>query len=223
MRKLIVLGLLAILAFFLWQRAGSALAGPLEATLLLPAVDGLSEEATIEAEATPIGRVRGIARHNDEFAVRVTVESEHRQRIRTDSLYSVERDRLVVDSRVAIGKPLEDDAVIRPPHEGLLTRTVQRGRELAAKAASNGSDLTRDYEAGRLEERLSEWRASLSAAATQGDEAFRRQQDAIRQKMASLEAQLRADGRLAEADRLRQRFEEWRASQELRKTSPDTP
>jgi hypothetical protein len=223
MRKIIILALLGGIAFFLWNRAGAALAGPLEATLLLPAVEGLSETATIEAEAAPIGRVRAIAPHNDEFAVSVIVESEHRQRIRTDSLYRVEGDRLVVDSRLAVGKPLVDDAVIRPPLDGLLTRTVQRGRELAGRAGANGGELTRDYEEGRLEERLSEWRKSLSAVAAQGDEAFRRQQEAIRQKMTALEAQLRADGRVAEAERLRQRFDQWRAGTDEGSPSEKSP
>ena len=81
-------------------------------------------DPVVENDQT-IGRITKISELDGQDAVIIRLEREHRRDIVTDSLFSVENRRIVVNNTFAIGKPIEEGAVLRAK-DVFAIRTLRR-------------------------------------------------------------------------------------------------
>ena len=111
LRKLLAL---IVLAATVWLGARYfAHRGEIKATVVFREAGTLRKgDPVIENDQT-IGRVTKISELDGQDAVVIRLDRAHRRDIVTDSLFSVENRRIVVNNTFAIGKPIDDGAVLR--------------------------------------------------------------------------------------------------------------
>src|SRR5881394_2019577 len=117
-RKLLALLVLAVLV---WLGARYfAQRGDIKATIVFHDAGKLRSGDPVIEEGQTIGRVTKISRLEGQDAVIVRVDRAHRRDIVTDSLFDLESHRLVVTNTFAVGKPIDDGAVLRAKDDRLV-------------------------------------------------------------------------------------------------------
>jgi len=132
MRKLLSLFFLLLLAAGVWFGARwVAHRGEVKATIVFDDAGSLRDgDPVVEGEEV-VGRVVEIARVNDRDAVTVRLDRAHPRAIVTDSLFSAERHRLVVTNTIAVGKPIEDGAIIYAKEDRISRWLARHGASVA--------------------------------------------------------------------------------------------
>ena len=231
MRKLLgIIFLLALVAgaWYLvrWMR------GPqeLQATLLMRSATPLRAGDPVTNEGITIGTVTLVSRLERDDAVSIRIDGQHRDAIRRDSLYAVRKrgggGELAVVNTVAVGPPVADGAVIRPPDQKavrwIADRAVRMG-ELVEVVTQRAGDLVREYESGALKQKLDDYERKLPGWKASGEEVAKRNMAALQQRVAAMEKALREEKRFREADALRKRFAEWAAAMKAKTAATPHP
>jgi hypothetical protein len=188
----------------------------LEATLVFDAPQKIKAGAVVTYDDQRIGEVLRVTKLERKQAVVVSVDKDMRNHVRTDSLFSADnvegRQRLVVSSRFAIGRPVEDGAVIHV-RDRKYARLFDKGAKAVVPMAKELGDRTmealKSYDRQKLEEQFSEWSARVPEWKKSGGEVLDKNMAVIEEKVEAAEAELRKNHRDVDADRLRQRFEAW--------------
>src|SRR5437667_8760120 len=165
-------------------------------------------DPVVENDQT-IGRITKISELDGQDAVIIRLEREHRRDIVTDSLFSVENRRIVVNNTFAIGKPIEEGAVLRAKddrfsrwlakHAGAVKPFVDKVK----RAADEKLDSI-DAELASAMAKAPEWKR-------EGKDVFDKNLDALEKKIEQTEKDLERSNQAAEARKLRERFEKWLA------------
>src|SRR4051794_27639304 len=87
--------------------------GEIKLTLVFQKTGALHQGDPVVENGETIGRVVRITPFVDQQAVVVTLDRAHRRAVVSDSLFSVDGRRLVVNNTFAVGKPVEDGALIQ--------------------------------------------------------------------------------------------------------------
>src|SRR5207244_3033546 len=131
----------------------------------------------------------------------------HRRDVVSDSLFTIDAHRLVVTNTFAVGKPIDDGAVLR-------ARDDRVSRWLAMHADAVQPLLEKVKKA--TDRKLDAFDAELASAAAQvpqwkreGKNAFEEHVDALQKRMEKAEEELKKSDKAAEAKKLRQKFERW--------------
>lgn len=195
-----------------WFRQSRAL----EATLIFDTPQVVQAGVPVTLDGERIGRVVRVSRLEKRQALVVSVERERRNFVRTDSSFEVERaegkPQLVVSSRFAIGRPVEDGAVIhvrRNKLAGMMEKGAARVIPVAREWTDRTIEALKSYDSEKLESQFDDWSAKVPEWKEAGKESFDRNIEAISKKVDQAEAELRKSKRKADAERLRARFNRW--------------
>lgn len=184
----------------------------LRAMVVFDEPTGLQRGAAVLQGDEPIGRVVKLGRIGDQQAVTIEVSREHRNALRSDSFFRVnDSHQLIVDSNFAVGRPLEDRAVVHAD-DSKVAQMIERGGKALLPAARKAKDsaaalLSRGHD--DFDRQFEDWSARLPEWKREGRESFAKHIDEVKEKAASAEAALRQAGRKLEADRLRDRASAW--------------
>jgi hypothetical protein len=169
-RKLISLILLIALAVAVWLGARAFVhRGELKATLVFRDVHGLRRGDLVVERGKEIGRVASVDGVDDRTAVTIRVDRDHRRDVVTDSLFAIEDHSVVVTNTFAVGRPIDDGALIDvkedrvsrwlTKHGGAVEPYVDKIRSRADELIDKTPQAKADAaaEAQKLKEKASQW------------------------------------------------------------------
>lgn len=217
MRKLLALTAVVLIVALFWSGTGwFGRSDELNAVIVFDRPEGLRAGDRVVQDGTPIGEVRKVSTVDGRPAVTIRVPEEHRSALRSDSLVRVvrggSRPQLEVDSNFAVGRPLEDGAVLRARDHD-LARWLDKGKDAVTPAARRMRDSAVAWiertGTEKIDREIDDWTRRIPEWKQEGREAFAAHVAAARKTSEEWEASLRSAGRKADADRVRQRVDEW--------------
>jgi len=93
--------------------------GEVKATVVFHHVRDLRKGDPVIADGTQIGAVTKVTRLDGDDAVSIRIDREHRRDVVSDSLFAIDRHRLLVTNSFAVGSPIADGAVLRAHTDGV--------------------------------------------------------------------------------------------------------
>jgi len=211
LRKLLAL---IALAAVVWLGARYfAHRGEVRATIVFHDAGELQKgDPVVDGDET-IGRVTKVSRLDGKDAVDIRLDRTHRRSVVTDSLFTAGGRRLVVTNTFAVGKPIEDGAVLRAKDDRLskwLARHADSVKPLVEKV-KRAADEKFDAIDRAVDKELASATAKLPDWKRDGKEAVDKHLDELKKKIAKTEAELKRSDKTAEAKKLRDKFERWLA------------
>jgi hypothetical protein len=162
--------------------------GDVRATIVMRDAGALRAGDPVVENSTVAGKVTKISALDGEVAVSIRVDRDHRRSVVSDSLFSVDGHRLLVNNTVALGTPIDDGALLRARDGGFAQWLARHGDPLAPLLAKAKSAT--DAKVDDADRKIAEARASV----------------------AKMEEELKKSNRLDEAKALRERFDRWVSS-----------
>lgn len=163
MRKLFALVFLVALAAGVWY-AGQWFAhrGDVKATIVFQDAGALRPGDPVIEKQVAVGRVTRIDPVDDRKAVTVRLAREHRTAIVTDSLFSIEGRSLLVTNTFAVGRPVENGAILYAREDRMSKWLAKGGRAVEPyvdKARARAGEIAKDTpgEAKKLKEDAKKW------------------------------------------------------------------
>jgi len=186
----------------------------LVATILFEEASGLRKGAEVRLRDEKIGDVREVHSVGGKTAATVYIRKQHRGDVFTDSLFEIKGDpaSIVVVNSIAVGAPVENGAVIIAERDR-LTKFLAHGKEKLQphidKVREKAGEWIEDFDNGRFQKQLDEWKAKAPEWKKQGKETFDRNVGEMKEQVDELEKSLRSASRNVEADKLRREFDDW--------------
>ena len=207
-RKLLALIALAALV---WLGARYfAHRGEIKMTLMVRHADSVRNgDPVVEGDQT-IGRVIKIS-HIDEGAdaIVIRLDRKHRRDVVTDSFFSVENHRITVSNTFAVGKPVEDGAVVHVQEDRFSHWLAKHAG--AVKPLMDKVKRIADEKLDALDAELASATAKVPDWKREGKDVFQKNVDALQKKIDKAEDDLKRSDQAAEAKELRAKFDRWLA------------
>jgi hypothetical protein len=205
MRRLLALIFLALVAAGVWIGAQWFVhRDDIVATIVFDRPQKLRTGDAVKEDDHQIGKVVGVDTLGERQAVSVRLNRRDRRAIVTDSLFDVKDHTLVVDNTLAIGRPIDNGAILES-HDDRFARWVAR----YGASAKPYLDALRARIGGLADGPFEEWSKRVPDWKKEGSAAFDRHVAEIRKKVAETEEELRKSNRVEEARKLKERFEKW--------------
>ena len=156
MRKLLGLVFLLVIAAAVWLGARAFVhRGEVKATIVFDDVHGLRRGDPVVEHNDVAGRVTSVDRVGERSAVTVRLDRMHRRSILTDSLFAIDHDQLIVTNTFAVGRPIDDGALLEAKedrvsrwlakHGGAVAPYVDKVRARADELIDKNSDVTKKW------------------------------------------------------------------------------
>lgn len=156
MRKLLGLLFLLVVAAAVWLGARAFVhRGEVKATIVFDDVHGLRRGDPVVEHNDVAGRVTSVDRLGERSAVTVRLDRMHRRSILTDSLFAIDHNQLVVTNTFAVGRPIDDGALLEAKedrvsrwlakHGGSVEPLVDKVRARADELIDKNSDVTKKW------------------------------------------------------------------------------
>ncbi len=183
--------------------------GEVKATIVFHDAGSLRKGDPVVENDQIIGRVTKVTRLDGQDAVDIRVDRHHRRAVVTDSLFAVDGNRVLVTNTFAIGKPIDDGAVLQAKDDRL-------SRWLAKHASSVGPLLEKvkraaDAKLDAIDAQLADAAAQVPQWKQEGAKAFDRHLDELKKQIEKTEDDLKRSNQAAEAKKLREKFDRWLA------------
>ncbi len=205
MRKLLALVALALIAAGVWMGAQWFVhRDDIVATIIFDKPAKLRAGDAVKEGDHQVGRVLRVDALGDRGAVSVRINRRDRRAIVTDSLFDVKDHTLVVDNTIAIGRPIDDGAILES-HDDRFARWVARH----GASVKPYVEALRARVGGLADSTFEEWSKRVPDWKKEGGAAFDRHVAEMKKKVAESEEELRKSNRVAEARKLKERFEKW--------------
>ena len=128
MRKLLALFILVVLAAAVWFGARAFVhRGEVRATIVFDDVHGLRRGDPVMEHNDVAGRVTGVDRLGDRTAVSIRLDRTHRRSVLTDSLFVIDHDQLIVANTFAVGRPIDDGALLEAKEDRVSRWLAKHG------------------------------------------------------------------------------------------------
>jgi hypothetical protein len=128
MRKLLGLLFLLVLAAAVWVGARAFVhRGEVKATIVFDDVHGLRRGDPVVEHNDVAGRVTSIDPLGDRSAVTIRLDRMHRRSVLTDSLFAIDHDQLVVSNTFAVGRPIDDGALLEAKEDRVSRWLAKHG------------------------------------------------------------------------------------------------
>jgi hypothetical protein len=128
MRKLLGLVFLLVLAAAVWLGARAFVhRGEVKATIVFDDVHGLRRGDPVVEHNDVAGRVTSVDLLGDRSAVTIRLDRMHRRSILTDSLFAVDHNQLVVTNTFAVGRPIDDGALLEAKEDRVSRWLAKHG------------------------------------------------------------------------------------------------
>jgi len=207
-RKLLALIALAALV---WLGARYfAHRGEVKATIVFHEAGALRKGDPIVENGETIGRVTSLTPLDGQVAVGIRLDRSHRRAIVTDSMFAADDHRIVVTNTFAIGKPIDDGAVLRAKDDSRFSRWLAKN---AAAVQPFVDKLKRaaDEQLDSLDKELASASAKMPQWKKEGKDAFDKHVEELKKKVEKAEKDLEKTDHKAEARKLREKFDRWLA------------
>jgi len=207
-RKLLAL---IVLAALVWLGARYfAHRGEVKATVVFHQPGELRKGDPVIENGETIGRITAITPLGDESAVSIRIDRRHRRDVVTDSSFTADGRRIVVNNTFAIGKPIEDGALLRAKDDDRFSRWLAKN---AAAVQPFVEKLKRaaDQQFDSLDKELASATANMPEWKREGKEAFDKHVEELKKKIEKAEKDLEKTDHKAEARKLREKFDKWLA------------
>ena len=156
MRKLLGLVFLLVLAAAVWVGARAFVhRGEVKATIVFDDVHGLRRGDPVVERNAVAGRVTSIDPLGERSAVTVRLDRTHRRSILTDSLFAVDHNQLIVTNTFAVGRPIDDGALLEAKedrvsrwlakHGGVVEPLVDKVRARTDELIDKNSDVAKKW------------------------------------------------------------------------------
>jgi ABC-type transporter Mla subunit MlaD len=205
-RKLLALIALAVVV---WLGARYfANRGEIKVTLVARHAGSLRAGDPVVEDGKTIGQVVKTSHIDDgSDAVIVRIDRQHRRDLVSDSLFSLESHRIVVNNTFAVGNPLDDGSVVQVKEDRLARWLAKHGEsvkpliEKAKRAADDKLDAL-DAELASASAKVPDWKK-------QGKDVLDKNVAALQQRIEQTEDELKRSDQAAEAKKLREKFDRW--------------
>lgn len=128
MRKLLGLAFLLLLAAAVWFGARAFVhRGEVKATIVFDDVHGLRRGDPVVERGAVAGRVTSVDRLGERSAVSIRLDRDHRRSVLTDSLFAVDHGQLVVTNTFAVGRPIDDGALLEAKEDRVSRWLAKHG------------------------------------------------------------------------------------------------
>ncbi|MEK6373097.1 MAG: hypothetical protein AABO58_10410 [Acidobacteriota bacterium] len=183
--------------------------GEVKATIVFHEAGALRKGDPIVENGEIIGRVTNVTPLDGQQAVAIRLDRRHRRAIVTDSIFAVDGRRIVVTNTFAIGKPIEDGAVLR-------VKDDRFSRWLAKNAAAVQPFVDKlkraaDQKLDSIDKELASASAKMPQWKQEGKAAFDKHVEELKKKVEKAEKDLETTDHKAEARKLREKFDRWLA------------
>jgi hypothetical protein len=132
MRKLLSIVFLLALAAVVWFGARAFVhRGEVKATIVFDDVHGLRRGDPVVEHGEVAGRVTSIDPLGERSAVSIRIDRTHRRAVLTDSLFVVDHDQLVVTNTFAVGRPIDDGALLEAKEDRVSRWLAKHGGSVA--------------------------------------------------------------------------------------------
>jgi len=205
MRKLAALVFLAGVAVAVWAGAQWFVhRHDIKATVVFAKAPKLRAGDAVKENGRTIGKIVSVDPMDERHAVTIRLNRSDRRAIVTDSLFDVKDHALVVDNTFAIGRPIDDGAILEARDDRFARWLARHGA--AAKPYIDAFRARIDALANRD---FDEWTRRVPEWKKEGSEAFERHVEDVKKRVAAAEEELRKSDRAAEARKLKERFDKW--------------
>ena len=210
MRKLL---LLLVIVAVVWFGARALVhRGEVKATVVFDRAGVLRKGDPVIAGDSTIGVVRKVTHLDDTDAVSIVIGRDHRRDVVSDSLFTIDGHKIVVNNTFAAGSPIADGAVLRARTDGVSAWLAKHGTAVAPliakikKAADQEIDKLDqkhfDEELASLKSRVPRWK-------TEGAGTLEQHIESIRARVETMEDDLRRSNRAGEAKKIKEKFDKW--------------
>jgi hypothetical protein len=209
MRKMLSLLALFVLTAGVWLGARWVVhRGEIKVTLVLDDhASGLRPGARVLNDGKPIGVVARVDRIDDREAVTIRLDADHRRDLVSDSMVTVEGGSVVVSNTFAVGRPVDDGAILSPRQDRITTWLTRHGG--AVKPYLDAARMRAD---AAIDGDFEGWTQSVPSWRREGQQAFQRHLREVNGQVTRAEARLRSLNRSGEARKLKERFDQWLAN-----------
>jgi ABC-type transporter Mla subunit MlaD len=206
MRKLFAL---VALAAVVWLGARYfAHRGEIKVTLVVPHADSVRNGDPVLEDGHTIGQVIKTSHIDDGAdAVIMRIDRDHRRDVVSDSLFSVESRRVVVNNTLAVGNPLEDGSVVNVKEDRLARWLAKHGE--AVKPLIEKAKRAADQKLDALDAELASASAKVPDWKKQGKDVLDKNVGALEKQIEQTEDELKRSDKAAEAKKLREKFDRW--------------
>ena len=156
MRKLLSVLFLLALAAVVWFGARAFVhRGEVKATIVFDDVHGLRRGDPVVEHNEVVGRVTSVDRLGERTAVGIRLDRAHPRAILADSLFVVDHNQLIVTNTFAVGRPIDDGALLEAKedrvsrwlakHGGTVEPFVDNVRARADQLIDKNSDTAKKW------------------------------------------------------------------------------
>ncbi|HXH37198.1 MAG TPA: MlaD family protein [Thermoanaerobaculia bacterium] len=205
--------LLLVIAAVVWFGARALVhRGEVKATVVFDRAGALRKGDPVIAEGVPVGVVTKITHLDGSDAVSIRIDRQHRRDIVSDSLFAIDKRRIVVTNTFALGSPIADGDVLRARTDGVrswLTRHAAAVQPLVARVKRAADDEIEKLDEKHIDEELAELKAKVPDWKAEGADVLDHRLGALKARIARIEDDLRRSNRTEEARKLKEKFEKW--------------
>jgi ABC-type transporter Mla subunit MlaD len=209
-RKLL---LLLVIGAAVWFGARALVQrGEVKATIVFDRADGLRKGDAVLADGKPIGAVTKITRLDDTDAVSIRVDREHRRDIVSDSMFAIDRHRIIVTNTFAVGSPIASGAVLRASNDKVsswLAKHAASVQPLIAKVKRAADAEIDKIDEKHIDNELAELKAKVPHWKAEGSDALDHHLGDVKSRIAKIEDDLRRSNRADDARKLKEKFDKW--------------
>lgn len=205
--------LLLVIVAVVWFGARALVQrGEVKATIVFDRADGLRKGDAVLTDGKPIGIVTKITRLDDSDAVSIRIDREHRRDVVSDSLFAIDRHRLIVTNTFAVGSPIASGAVLRASNDRVsswLAKHAASVQPLIAKVKRAADAEIDKIDEKHIDRELAEWKAKVPDWKAEGADALDHHLGTMKSRIAKIEDDLRRSNRAEEARKLKEKFDKW--------------
>jgi preprotein translocase subunit YajC len=205
--------LLLVIVAVVWFAARALVhRGEVKATVVFDRAEGLRKGDPIIADGAPIGVVTKITHLDGNDAVSIRIDRQHRRDVVGDSLFAIDRHRVVVTNTFAVGSPIADGDVLRARRDGVsswLARHAAAVQPLIAKVKRAADDEIDKLDEKHFDEELAALKSKVPDWKAEGADALDHRLGALKARVAEIEDDLRRSNHAEEARKLKEKFDKW--------------
>jgi preprotein translocase subunit YajC len=205
--------LLLVIVAVVWFAARALVhRGEVKATVVFDRAEALRKGDPVVADGAPIGVVTRITHLDDNDAVSIRIDRQHRRDVVSDSLFAIDRHRIVVTNTFAVGSPIADGDVLRARKDGVsswLARHAAAVQPLIARVKRAADDEIDKLDEKHIDQELAALKARVPDWKAEGADALDSRLGAIKARVAKIEDDLRRSNRAEEARKLKEKFDKW--------------
>ena len=205
--------LLLVIVAVVWFAARALVhRGDVKATVVFDRAGDLRKGDPVIADGVTVGVVTKITHLDGSDAVSIRIDRQHRREIVSDSLFAIDRHRVVATNTFAVGSPIADGDVLRARTDGVsswLARHAASVQPLVARVKRAADDEIDKLNEKQIDKELASLKSKVPDWKAEGADALDHRLGTLKTRVAKIEDDLRRSNRAEEARKLKEKFDKW--------------